>query len=552
MSSRWPQVPGYTLLGHVGAGASGEVWRARREADQLMVALKVVRAADGDLATALREAALLTRVRHPHLLHLYDVIPLDDPVAGPGKAAGGISGAPRVALALQLAEGGSLAQVLAARQRLTPGEVVTLLSPVAAALAALHEAGVVHGDVSSGNVLFLSDGMPMLADVGVSRVVGEQTAALHGTEGLVAPEVLEGFDPGPESDVYALGALGWWGLTGQQPGWIGIRDELADLAPHVPQRLRDLVLRAMAPEPEDRPEAGEVAALVLELAEPEPIEVAPEADPGLGLTRRLRAAVRAENEQGSDPGEGVRTRLFGHRPARVAPRHRRSASSGRRAGSDGAAAGPTHPTHPLGAPAALVAGVAVLAVAVLVMALTRGSTQVPVGVLPQPVQPTLSATSPPPTSAGPTVLAPSSGADESPGSPGSFEVVQSLVDARARGWERGGDSDALAEGLARGSPAWRVDTTDLLAAADRGAVYDGVEFTVLRAVVRSPDGAPPQGLDGAEWSGVTTVQLSVTMRRAPLQIRTEGVVRTETTEEIQEVSLELRRTQDGWRIWSWA
>jgi len=146
-----PQVPGYSLLEPIGSGATGRVWRARREADALLVALKIVDVPDGDVSSAMREAAVLSRVRHRHLIHLYDVLALP---GADGRSAS-------IALAVQLAGGGSLAQVLSGRGHLTPGELVTVVAPLAGALADLHRAGVVHGDLSPGNVLFLSDGMPM-------------------------------------------------------------------------------------------------------------------------------------------------------------------------------------------------------------------------------------------------------------------------------------------------------------------------------------------------------------------------------------------------------
>ena len=98
----------------------------------------------------------------------------------------------RVALVMPLLRGGSLAALVRARGHLGPGEVVTVLAPVAGALGRLHAAGVVHGDVSPGNVLLDLDGRPVLADLGVGRVLGEAPQAVWGTPGHLAPEVLLG------------------------------------------------------------------------------------------------------------------------------------------------------------------------------------------------------------------------------------------------------------------------------------------------------------------------------------------------------------------------
>src|SRR5581483_8057481 len=121
-----------------------------------------------------------------------------------------------VVLVLDLAAGGSLAELLAARGRLAPGEVVGALPPVAAAVGYLHEQGVVHGDVSPGNVLFTAGGVPLLADVGVARLTGD-TADAEATPAYIDPQVAAGALPGPPSDVFMLGALALHALTGAPP-----------------------------------------------------------------------------------------------------------------------------------------------------------------------------------------------------------------------------------------------------------------------------------------------------------------------------------------------
>ena len=158
-----PVVPGYRLDRLLGRGGSGEVWRARPRAGGAAVAVKVLVA--GDAERQAREAALLGALDHPHLVRLHEVV--HQPRRG---------GPARVALVLDLLEGGSLAALLARRGRLRPGEVVTALAPVAAALACAHEQGVVHGDLSPGNVVFTAEGRPVLTDLGVARVLGEEAA----------------------------------------------------------------------------------------------------------------------------------------------------------------------------------------------------------------------------------------------------------------------------------------------------------------------------------------------------------------------------------------
>src|SRR3712207_4321959 len=182
-----PVVPGYTLETLLGRGGSGEVWRAVPRAGGPAVAVKLLVA--GDAERQAREAALLGSLDHPHLVRLHEVV--HQPRRG---------GPPRVALVLDLLTGGSLADLLARRGRLRPGEVVTAVAPVAAALAHVHGEGVVPGDLSPGNIVFPGEGRPVLTDLGVARVVGEEARG-RVTPAYVDPVVARGGAPGPSSDV---------------------------------------------------------------------------------------------------------------------------------------------------------------------------------------------------------------------------------------------------------------------------------------------------------------------------------------------------------------
>src|SRR5688500_19541525 len=238
-STEPPVVPGYTLEALLGRGGSGEVWRAvpRRGGDP--VAVKVLVA--GDPERQAREAALLGELDHPHLVRLVEVV--HQPRRG---------GSPRVALVLELLAGGSLASRPARRGRLRPGEVVTTSAPVAAALAHAHENGVVHGDLSPGNIVFTAEGRPVLTDLGVARVLGE-TAAGEVTPAYVDPAVARGGAPGPASDVFGVAAAAFHALTGVAP-WnaatpgdtldvaaAGLLPDLTALAPEAPVELLEVI-----------------------------------------------------------------------------------------------------------------------------------------------------------------------------------------------------------------------------------------------------------------------------------------------------------------------
>ena len=211
-----PSVPGFELRRLLGRGAQAEVWLATDLLSAEPVALKFRSVPAGDpaapadqaatvpprpeQAAQVREIGMLRRIDHPNIVRLRRVAQ----VSGSGTA-----------LVLEYAPGGSLADLIAARGRLDPGEVTSLLVPLARALAHLHERGVVHGDLAPGNVLFADDGRPLLADLGAAVVLGIGTDHGLGTAGFADPQQTGAGDPA--ADVRSLAALGWYALTGAPP-----------------------------------------------------------------------------------------------------------------------------------------------------------------------------------------------------------------------------------------------------------------------------------------------------------------------------------------------
>jgi hypothetical protein len=253
-------VPGYTLQALLGRGSSGEVWRAVPRSGGDAVAVKLL--VEGDPERQAREAVLLGSLDHPHLVRLREVV--HQPQRG---------GPPRVALVMDLLGGGSLAGLLARRGRLRPGEVVTTVAPVAAAVAHVHEQGIVHGDLSPGNVVFTAEGRPVLTDLGVARLLGEAAAA-QVTPAYVDPTVARGGAVGPASDVFGLAAAAFHALTGVAP-WngatptdvlavaaTGLLPDLDELAADAPAELRAVIARGLAADPHER---GSAAAFALDL-----------------------------------------------------------------------------------------------------------------------------------------------------------------------------------------------------------------------------------------------------------------------------------------------
>ena len=315
----------YDLEHPIGAGSSGTVWRAHQRGPLArVVALKRLRAGGGadDLARLRREAAVLTELDHPHVVRVFEVIHDGDGVA----------------LAMQFAPGGSLADLLAQRGRLAPGQVVAVAAPIAEALASAHRRGVVHGDVKPANVLFTSDGEPLLSDFGVARTLGQVTSdQVTGTAGYLAPELLDGARPDPRTDVYSLAVVCYQALAGQPPftGPAPLAVARAadaghhlrlDEAPGVPESLARVVERAMDRAPERRFATADELARALRAAVPA----------GEVRVPGPATAVRPDAGEPSDPGASL-TRSYGPRPPRPArdqgPRRRRRRPSGATVGA---------------------------------------------------------------------------------------------------------------------------------------------------------------------------------------------------------------------------
>lgn len=325
------KLPGYVANELLGYGGSGEVWRGHATGTGAPVALKRLPVIDAAQVQAARgEAALLSTLDHPHLIRLHELVPAGDAVV----------------LVLDLAGGGSLADLLSRRGRLTPGEVITALAPIGAALAYAHNEGVVHGDVTPANVLFTDDGLPLLADLGVARIVGDAAPA-RSTPGYVDPSVAAGCVPGAPSDVFMLAAVAVHALTGS-PLWTGATPadmiaraaagEVGDLASRLaalPPAMAALLERALSIEPHLRCTASEFALDLRHSGEPAPVELAaggpgPAAVEGPGAPLASGDPARpaftrpGDDPPLSNPGQlthGVRAAL--HPPAPPRRGHRR-------------------------------------------------------------------------------------------------------------------------------------------------------------------------------------------------------------------------------------
>jgi eukaryotic-like serine/threonine-protein kinase len=294
-------VPGFTITGELCPDTTGSTWAAVRTLDDLHLALKIIPVPDvtEGQALAAQMTAVLDRVGNQHLVRQHGSIALAD-----GK----------LALVLDQVIGSSLDHLLGDRGHLTPGETVTTVAPLFAALADLHAAGVVHGDLTLGSVVFSVDGRPMISDLGVARLMGRTAQPAARTDGFVAPEVVGGAVPSSASDVYSMAALGWFCLLGVPPGPASTCPSLntlspGGLSPGTPTRLVEVLASCLSADPALRPSARAAAIEVFDAAPPESVVLTSAADPAAEITRRIRSTAASATVLPSQSSPSISKRL---------------------------------------------------------------------------------------------------------------------------------------------------------------------------------------------------------------------------------------------------
>jgi len=231
----------YELLGELGRGGMGVVYKALHRRLNRLVALKMIRggvhADDIQIVRFKIEAEAVAALHHPNILQIYDV----------GEA----NGMPYVAL--ELLEGGSLADRLKGTA-LPPRKAAEWMVPLALAMDTAHQAGIVHRDLKSANILFTADGIPKITDFGLAKRLEEDEGHTHtgqvmGTPSYMAPEQARGDTKsvGPAADIYALGAMLYEMVTGRPP-FKGISametvKQVIDREPVAPSRIQFRVPR---------------------------------------------------------------------------------------------------------------------------------------------------------------------------------------------------------------------------------------------------------------------------------------------------------------------
>ncbi len=255
-----PTIPGYEILGVLGRGGMGVVYKARQLSLKRIVALKMIlsreHAGPQELARFQAEAVAVAQSQHPNIVQIYEVNEHDG----------------RPYFALEFAEGGSLSRKLGGTP-LPPVQAAQTLIILAGAVQAAHARGIIHRDLKPANVLLTADGTPKVADFGLAKQLGSdsgqtQTGQLVGTPSYMAPEQAWGKSAaasvGPAVDVYALGAILYELLTGRPPFKAATILETLEqvrmqepvpvrqLQPGTPRDLETICLKCLEKEPQRR------------------------------------------------------------------------------------------------------------------------------------------------------------------------------------------------------------------------------------------------------------------------------------------------------------
>jgi eukaryotic-like serine/threonine-protein kinase len=249
----------YRIQRQLGRGGMGAVYLADDEVLGEPVALKIIASAFSTDPLALvdrfrREASAARKVSSPNVIRIHDL----------GETRDGL-----LYLSMEYFPGRTLSEMLQARGRLAATDLREIGAQICDGLGAAHAAGVIHRDLKPQNVLVGERNAVKLIDFGLAKTAFltslTATGLMMGTPHYMSPEQVRGKDCDARSDIYSLGALIYHAATGQPPfegenaiaiGFAHCSEDPRpprELAPDLSERLSDMLLRALAKEPKQRP-----------------------------------------------------------------------------------------------------------------------------------------------------------------------------------------------------------------------------------------------------------------------------------------------------------
>jgi serine/threonine protein kinase len=244
-------VAGYEILGVLGRGAMGVVYKARQRGLNRLVALKMIlsgtHASEHELGRFRTEAEAVARIQHANIVQIYEV----------GEEEG------RPFFSLEYVDGGSLERKIKGKPQ-SPVDAARLVHALATGMDCAHRANVIHRDLKPANILLAADGTPKITDFGLAKRLEDESGQTHsgsilGTPSYMSPEQAEGRNEeiGPLADVWSLGAILYELLTGRVPFqaptiletiWqVRMREPVAptELQPKVPRDLETICLKCL-------------------------------------------------------------------------------------------------------------------------------------------------------------------------------------------------------------------------------------------------------------------------------------------------------------------
>jgi serine/threonine protein kinase len=255
----------YQIIKEVGRGSMGIVYQARDPNIDRLVAVKVLRhdriTTDSFVKRFLKEAKVIGRLSHPHIVTIHDV----------GEDQG------TVYIAMEFLEGISLSEIIQDRC-LDAKEVIDLGTQIAETLDYAHRKGVIHRDIKPSNIVVEPDGQIKITDFGIARIedssatLQTQAGAIMGTPAYMSPEQVLGHSVDGRSDLFSLGVILYELSTGRRPfGGDGknlatVFNEIIQITPPeptavksntlIPEELSSLIMKTLEKEPAKRFQTG--------------------------------------------------------------------------------------------------------------------------------------------------------------------------------------------------------------------------------------------------------------------------------------------------------